>query len=68
MPNLSDWNPTAAAKLFVEEKSRCKRDVTTASVSARHQEYFKGVFPEAKASADAETDDNNSETENIFDF
>lgn len=28
MPNLADWNPTAAAKMLVEGKSRRNRNIT----------------------------------------
>lgn len=47
MPVLSEWNPTAAAKIFVEEKSRRTREISTGSESLRRQSYFKGVFAEA---------------------
>ena len=48
MPVLSEWNPTAAAKKFVEEKQRRYRDVTTSNAQSRHQSWFKQLFDEAK--------------------
>lgn len=72
MPDLCEWNPTAAAKWFLDEKNRRNRDVTTTNVSSRRQTHFKGVFPEARLCADPESDDeNNNDNDNnekLFDF
>lgn len=57
MPNLENWNPTAAANLFVTEKARRERDTTTAAGGKpREQTYFKGVFAEAGKLVDPDTD------------
>lgn len=61
MPDLCEWNPTAAVKWFMADKSRRQRDATTSEVSKR-QYHFKGVFPEAKLSAETGDDvDNENE-------
>lgn len=57
MPDLSQWNPIGAAKLFVEEKTSRHRDVTPVNETTRRQVYFKGVFPEAKMCADVDEND-----------
>lgn len=71
MPDLSQWNPTAAAKLFVNEKIRRHRDITPANESTRGQAVYKGVFPEAAASSDGNEDDEEEADDvrdTIFDF
>jgi hypothetical protein len=60
MPDLADWDPTNAAKLFFDEKLRRERDVSCAAGSkSRAQAYFKGVFPEARHSIDPDTEQKN---------
>lgn len=70
MPALSEWNPTAAAKLFVEERMRRIRDATTASGISKRQIYFKGVFSEADQCADDtdDGDDDEAQEDYIFEF
>lgn len=70
MPVLSEWNPTAAAKMFVEEKARRIHDVTTGSEVSKRQSYFKGVFSEANQFADDNEGeyDHVDEEDNIFEF
>lgn len=72
MPDLAEWDPTSAAKLFVTEKSRRERDITSVSGSKlRTQEYFKGIFPEARHSIDPDAEhknDNDEESSKFFDF
>lgn len=58
MPDLAEWNPTPAAVLFVNEKARRHRDITPEMGKARHQPYFKGIFPGAEG-------DDTDENENI---
>lgn len=65
MPVLSEWNPAAAAKLFLEDKVRRNRDVTSSSEVSKRQNYFKGVFIEANQSKEnvvSENDDAHKET------
>lgn len=58
MPCVQEWNPTAAANLFVAEKMRRERITTTAKDSkTRAQRYFKGVFPEARQLCDPDPED-----------
>lgn len=58
MPDLAEFDPTAAAKMFVDEKCRRKSNITTANEKTRQQVYFKGVFPEARRTRDLDdTDD-----------
>lgn len=69
MPDLADWEPKNAAKLFYEEKTRRERDASSATGSKlREQEYFKGIFPEAQNSIDpdAELVDTDDEKSNKF--
>lgn len=69
MPDLAEWDPTDAAKLFVAEKSRRDRDITSSNIKSKAQEYFKGVFPEARNSFDPDVDekyDNEDEQSNKF--
>lgn len=73
MPDLADWNPAAATQLFMSEKNRRDRDITSAAGSkSRAQEYFKGVYPEARHSFDPDaenkTDDMNVESNKYFNF
>lgn len=73
MPNLADWNPTLAVKMFLEEKSRRVRDITPQREITRKQRVFKGVFSEAHVNEnydDDEDDDGNHEEADdaIFDF
>lgn len=76
MPDLAQWNPTAAAKLFVEEKARRHRDATPANETTRQRDHYKGVFPDAEqmqTDADKDDDDDDDvdggrERENIFNF
>ena len=72
MPDLAEWNPIVAAKLFVEERNRRHREITPANETTRRQSYFKGVFPEARECVDTENDsdldDENTAFDNIFDF
>lgn len=49
--------------LFLDEKVRRQRDITSSRQVTKSQSYFKGVF--AEASHCTETDD---ESENIFEF
>lgn len=60
-PNLSEWNPTAAAKMFVEEKHRRNRDVTSANETTRRQPVFKAVSSEAQARACKENDEDDED-------
>lgn len=42
MLDLENWDPTAAANLFVTEKARRERDTTTATAGKpREQTHFK---------------------------
>lgn len=70
MPDLANWDPQAAAKLFMAEKTRRERDVfIAAGGKSRTQEYFKGLFPEARHSIDPDaehTDDKEDENSNKF--
>lgn len=77
MPDLSKWDPTAAATLFVEEKTRRQRDSTPAIETIRRQNHFKGVFQEAKQYEGEREDDDGNDNDgdvgsyaraNIFDF
>lgn len=74
MPDLAQWNPTAAAKLFVEEKVRRHRDATPANETTRQRDHYKGVFPEARQMlTDDDKDDDDDvdggcERGNIFNF
>lgn len=75
MPDLDNWNPTAAANLFVTEKARRERETTTAAGGKpREQTYFKGVFSEARKLADPDTDAEKAEgshkefSNKFFDF
>lgn len=70
MPVLTEWNPTAAAKLFVEGKARRNRDMTTSSQISRRQNYFKGVLSEADQCEDSEESkcDKTDKKFSIFDF
>lgn len=73
MPNLSQWNPLPAAKLFVEEKERRHRDITSGREITKRQSYFKGIFPQSKDSKETECDEYESDAEvfideTIFDF
>lgn len=73
MPDLDEWNPTAAANLFVAEKARRERDVTTSTESkSRAQAYYKGIFPQARKTSDPDDeqpDDKEKEHSNkYFDF
>lgn len=44
MPDLTEWNPTAAAVLFVQEKARRHRDVATSMGKAKNQSCGKHIF------------------------
>lgn len=70
MPALNDWNPTTAASLFIEEKTRRKRDTSTKKGGKpRDQPYFNGVFSGSTVSVDSEDkspDDVSSKT--FFNF
>lgn len=70
MPCLAEWNPTAAAKMFIEMKSRRNRNITPQNEITKRQSVFKGVFSEARVCKDEE--DANDEATNvghsIFDF
>lgn len=72
MPDLSEWDPTAAANLFFTEKKRRERDANLSTASkSRAQSYFKGVFPEARhlADPDEEHPSDDEELSNIvFNF
>lgn len=62
MPVLAEWNPTAAAKLFLDDKARRNRDVTSSSEVSKRKNYFKGVFTEANQAEEnvvSENDDPN---------
>lgn len=57
MPDLAEWNATYAANLFFAEKTRRGRDTTIAADSkTRAHPYFKGIFPEARSRAEADSD------------
>lgn len=73
MPNLADWNPTLAAKIFLDEKNRRNRDTTPQSETTRRQVVFKGVFSEARTCNDNDDDEDDESDEGndgraIFDF
>lgn len=70
MPVLSEWNPTAAAKMFLEEKTRRTRDIKTGNEQSKHQSCFKGVFSEASQYADDDENENFDANEegSFFDF
>lgn len=62
MPDLAPWNPTTAACLFVTEKQRRERNITTtAGYKFRSQSYFKGVFPMARNLVDSDNETSNDE-------
>lgn len=52
MPILADWKPTAAAKLFVDARSRRQRETITSTVKTTQQPYFKGIFAGASQKDD----------------
>lgn len=57
MPDLENWNPTAATNLFVTEKAHHERGTTTAAGGKpREQKYFDRVFSAARKLADPDTD------------
>lgn len=72
MPDLGNWNPTAAANLFVTEKAHCVRDTTTAAGGKpKKQTYFEGLFSDAPKFADRDTDaekavESHTESSNMF--
>lgn len=69
MPDLAQWNPTAAAKLFCDDKFRRARDMTPANATTRRQQVFKGVFAEARDCKDEEDKGNESDSgHTIFEF
>lgn len=68
MPNLAEWNPTKAAKFFLEEKTRRNRDVTTQNETKRRQVVFKGVFSEANVCNDENEDDVEADNNAIANF
>lgn len=47
MPVLSQWNPTAAAKIFVDEIEHRHWNINTESEKTRSQPVFHGIFSEA---------------------
>lgn len=58
MSDLDKWDPTTAANLFVSEKTRRDRDVSTSTEGrSRAQPYFKGVFSEAQKLSDPDGDE-----------
>lgn len=72
MPNLAEWNPTTAAKMFMDEKNRRNRNMSVTNETTKRQTVFKGVFSEASVCND-DDDENDSEIEasegdTIFDF
>lgn len=72
MPVLAQWNPTAAAILFINEKLRRKRVITTDNKTTKRQTVFKGVFCEAQECKNGD-DDGDDETcqdtrNTIFEF
>lgn len=70
MPVLSEWNPTAAAKMYIEQKAQRIRDVTTGGEVSKRQTFFKGVFNEANQFADDDEDENDNVDgeDNFFEF
>lgn len=67
MPALNEWNPTAAANLFIEEKTRRKRDASTKEGGKpREQPYFNGVFSESAVSVDSEDKSIDDVSSNTF--
>lgn len=72
MPDLDEWNPTAAANLFFAEKTRRERDASSDGVKIRAQPYFKGIFSEAQNLADPDvdqqSDDEIERCNTIFEF
>lgn len=77
LPTFDEWNPNKAAHLFLAEKERRLRDITTSKEGtgkSREQPYFSYVFPEAqKEDEDEDGDDDQENEEDIssnkfFDF
>lgn len=48
MPDLALWHPTKAAVLFMDEKDRRTRDVSTKSETVKRQPVFKRIFAKAR--------------------
>lgn len=72
MPNISQWNPIAAAKYFINERVRRKLDKKQSSgkETIKRQNYFKGIFAEAKdyIESDKKSDTDSDVEESVFDF
>lgn len=69
-PDLQEWNPSAAANLFLSEKARRDRNTTTSTENRSiAQTYFKGVFPEARKLFDPDVEQSDERSSNkYFDF
>lgn len=67
MGELAEFNPMAAAKFFVDDKTRRERDVTTTSEKPKQQSYFGGILREAKQTDHYDIDDDEM-SGSIFDF
>lgn len=65
MPDLADWNPTAAAKMFVTDKSRRIQDITPGNEKTKQQLHFKGIFPEARRCYENDEKDTDELEENL---
>ncbi|KAJ6647014.1 hypothetical protein Bhyg_02232 [Pseudolycoriella hygida] len=62
MPSVAEWTPEKAAQLFLIEKERRSRNVSTAKEGKpRTQPYFAHVFPEATQTNDDDDDDDDPE-------
>lgn len=76
MPQVSDWNPTAAANLFMTEKSRREHSSSSTSMESKSRAlpYFNGIFPEAQKLFDpddnqqTEANDDHVSSNKFFDF
>lgn len=70
MPVLSEWNPTEAAKMFVEEKNRRTHDIKTGHEQSKRHYWFKAIFNEANKNTDDEDDTNDGavEVDRFFEF
>lgn len=62
--------PHCSAKMFVEEKTRRSRDITTGKNQSKQQSWFKGVFSEADICADDDGNENDERDEggSLFEF
>lgn len=68
MPDLENWNPTAAANMFGVKKARRESAATTsAGAKSREQPYFKGIFSGARNHAE-ETEDKENISNKTFDI